>query len=225
MLKSKKCVGIKLHPVLHEYMLAEQGEKIFSFAKKYSAIVQIHPEKPVDRIRRQRPHAEYSLESVGTSPQMGAGPQIFKAMAFLLQRIIGGRSSLYGDLDRLLDLSSRESKYVSVGRSARAVHITLVAEAVCRAPEKLLTGLVHELLHLPLFDVVVQLVEVLGKLCDIEVAGAVIDAEVAVHGILQIAVGSITWTPQKVVWCGSQLAGRHECTSLGYKFLVEIQFR
>ena len=50
MLKSEKCVGIKLHPVLHEYLIEEQGEKIFSFAQKHSAIVQIHPEKKADYI-------------------------------------------------------------------------------------------------------------------------------------------------------------------------------
>jgi len=42
MLKNKKCVGIKLHPRLHKYTLAEYGEKIFSFAEKRSAIVQMH---------------------------------------------------------------------------------------------------------------------------------------------------------------------------------------
>jgi len=42
MLKNKKCVGLKLHPRLHEYTLAEYGEKIFSFADKHSAIVQMH---------------------------------------------------------------------------------------------------------------------------------------------------------------------------------------
>ena len=42
MLKSKKCVGMKLHPRLHGYTLAEYGEKIFSFADERSAIVQMH---------------------------------------------------------------------------------------------------------------------------------------------------------------------------------------
>jgi len=50
MLKSEKCVGIKLHPVLHKYTIEEQGEKIFSFAEKYSAIVQMHPEKSADYV-------------------------------------------------------------------------------------------------------------------------------------------------------------------------------
>lgn len=42
MLKNKKCVGMKLHPRLHGYTLAEYGQKIFSFADKRSAIVQMH---------------------------------------------------------------------------------------------------------------------------------------------------------------------------------------
>lgn len=50
MLKSRKCVGIKIHPVMHEYSLEDYGEKIFSFAEKYSAVVQIHPPKAADVI-------------------------------------------------------------------------------------------------------------------------------------------------------------------------------
>lgn len=45
MLKNEKCVGIKLHPVCHKYSFEEWGDKIFSFADRYSAVVQIHPEK------------------------------------------------------------------------------------------------------------------------------------------------------------------------------------
>ena len=50
MLKSEKCVGIKIHPVCHKYSVEEYGDKIFSFASKHSAIVQIHPEKGADYI-------------------------------------------------------------------------------------------------------------------------------------------------------------------------------
>lgn len=42
MMKDKKCVGMKLHPRLHEYTLAEYGEKIFSFANTRNAVVQMH---------------------------------------------------------------------------------------------------------------------------------------------------------------------------------------
>ncbi len=50
MLQHEKCVGIKLHPKLHEYKLAEYAEKIFSFAAKHSAIVQIHPQWSADYV-------------------------------------------------------------------------------------------------------------------------------------------------------------------------------
>ena len=50
MLKSDKCVGIKLHPVAHKYSLEEYGDKVFSFADSLSAIVQIHPEMEADYI-------------------------------------------------------------------------------------------------------------------------------------------------------------------------------
>ena len=50
MLKHEKCVGIKLHPVCHQYAIEEYGDKIFSFAQQYSAIVQIHPHKRADYI-------------------------------------------------------------------------------------------------------------------------------------------------------------------------------
>ena len=45
MLKNEKCVGIKLHPVCHNYSLEEYGDKIFSFADEHATVVQIHPEK------------------------------------------------------------------------------------------------------------------------------------------------------------------------------------
>ena len=50
MLNHKKCIGIKLHPVCHKYSLEEYGDKVFSFADRLSAIVQIHPEKAADYI-------------------------------------------------------------------------------------------------------------------------------------------------------------------------------
>lgn len=50
MLQSEKCIGIKLHPVCHQYSLEKYGDKVFSFAEKHSAVVQIHPEKNADYI-------------------------------------------------------------------------------------------------------------------------------------------------------------------------------
>lgn len=50
MLQSPKCVGIKLHPPFHEYSFEEYGDKIFSFASEFGAVVQIHPERDADYI-------------------------------------------------------------------------------------------------------------------------------------------------------------------------------
>ena len=45
MLKQPKCVGIKLHPANHQYLVEDYADKLFSLASKYHAAVQIHPEK------------------------------------------------------------------------------------------------------------------------------------------------------------------------------------
>ena len=50
MLKSEKCVGIKLHPVYHGYSLEEYADKVFSFSSKLKAIALIHPDKRADYI-------------------------------------------------------------------------------------------------------------------------------------------------------------------------------
>lgn len=44
MLAHPKCVGIKLHPVYHQYCLADYARPLFSFAAERKAIVQIHPD-------------------------------------------------------------------------------------------------------------------------------------------------------------------------------------
>ena len=50
MLESGKCVGIKIHPLSHKFSLDEYGDRIFSLASAYKAIVQIHPEKEASYI-------------------------------------------------------------------------------------------------------------------------------------------------------------------------------
>jgi len=50
MLQHEKCVGIKLHPLYHKYALEEYGDTLFSFASRFHAVVQIHPEKEADYI-------------------------------------------------------------------------------------------------------------------------------------------------------------------------------
>lgn len=51
MLKTEKCVGVKIHPGYHGYTLAQYGDKIFSFVQSLGGgIVQIHPENPPDTV-------------------------------------------------------------------------------------------------------------------------------------------------------------------------------
>ena len=69
MLESPKSVGIKLHPPMHGYSLKEFGDKIFSFAEKYKAIVLIHPEQSPDYIL---PFAEKYPDVTFIMAHMGA---------------------------------------------------------------------------------------------------------------------------------------------------------
>ena len=43
MLKSRKTIGIKIHPKMHEYDILEHGDKLFSFADDLGTVVQMHP--------------------------------------------------------------------------------------------------------------------------------------------------------------------------------------
>ncbi len=43
MLRSPKTLGIKLHPVFHQYELAEYGDRLFGFANDLGAVVLMHP--------------------------------------------------------------------------------------------------------------------------------------------------------------------------------------
>ncbi len=42
MLSNKLCIGIKIHPIEHEYNIREYGDRIFRFAVEHGAIVQSH---------------------------------------------------------------------------------------------------------------------------------------------------------------------------------------
>ena len=43
MLEGDKVLGIKLHPPMHKYRLADRGEELFSFADRLGATVLVHP--------------------------------------------------------------------------------------------------------------------------------------------------------------------------------------
>lgn len=42
MLRSRKCVGIKIHPDAHGYKISDYGDKIFKFASKYDTVIESH---------------------------------------------------------------------------------------------------------------------------------------------------------------------------------------
>lgn len=50
MLRHKKCVGIKLHPLYHKYALEEYADRIFPLAARFRAAVLIHAEKEASYI-------------------------------------------------------------------------------------------------------------------------------------------------------------------------------
>jgi len=55
MLRHPQCAGIKVHPELHKYYIADYGRAIFSFAAKHGAVVQSHSGEerslPMDFVR------------------------------------------------------------------------------------------------------------------------------------------------------------------------------
>lgn len=50
LLRSRKTLGIKIHPKLHKYTLADHGDAIFSFAHELGAVVLTHPEVYADML-------------------------------------------------------------------------------------------------------------------------------------------------------------------------------
>lgn len=44
MLKSPKCIGIKIHPACHGYKTVDHAEKLFSFANRHKATMLMHPD-------------------------------------------------------------------------------------------------------------------------------------------------------------------------------------
>ena len=44
MLKSSRCLGIKIHPACHGYKTVDYAEKLFSFANKHKAAMLMHPD-------------------------------------------------------------------------------------------------------------------------------------------------------------------------------------
>ncbi len=75
MLHSRKCVGIKLHPLYHKYSLKEYADKLFDFAEKYRSIVLIHPdESPVQYvdIANKYPNVKFVMAHLGDAGYVDA---------------------------------------------------------------------------------------------------------------------------------------------------------
>lgn len=74
-LKSDKCVGIKIHPFCHKYSLEEYGDKIFSFTDKCNAVVQIHPqnnEKYIAHFANQYNQTTFIMAHLGNESYIDA---------------------------------------------------------------------------------------------------------------------------------------------------------
>ncbi len=75
MLGTEKCVGIKIHPPMHKYSYDDFGDRIFSLADEYGAIVQIHPWKAADLIlpyADRYPNATFIMAHLGGQSHVNA---------------------------------------------------------------------------------------------------------------------------------------------------------
>lgn len=72
MLQHKDCVGIKIHPTLHEYSLDQYGDKIFTFAMENDLIILTHtgcdtPPEDVARMSYKYPKVGVIMAHLGNS--------------------------------------------------------------------------------------------------------------------------------------------------------------
>lgn len=75
MLNTKKCVGIKLHPPFHKYSYDDYGDRIFSLADEYGAIVLIHPWREAELIlpyADKYPNATFIMAHLGGASHVNA---------------------------------------------------------------------------------------------------------------------------------------------------------
>lgn len=67
MLKSKKCLGIKIHPENHGYIFYNYQDKILSFASNYNAVVLMHPSCSNDlKVMDNYPNVKLIVAHLGT---------------------------------------------------------------------------------------------------------------------------------------------------------------
>ena len=82
MLKSPKCVGIKIHPEEHCYAIAEHGRAIFEFAANLRAVILTHSGEPnsmpLDFVpfADDFPEVTLILAHLGNSGEAGESPEL-----------------------------------------------------------------------------------------------------------------------------------------------------
>ena len=82
MLKSPKCVGIKIHPEEHCYAIAEQGRAIFELAAELRAVIMSHSGEPNSLpadfvpLANDFPEVTLILAHLGNSGATGDSPEL-----------------------------------------------------------------------------------------------------------------------------------------------------
>ena len=115
LLRTPKCVGIKIHPEQHEYRIKEHGEKIFAFAARHGAVVQSHsggilslPEDFVE-FADAYPEVTLILAHIGWNPDGDLTHQV-RAMGMGRHgNICADTSSSYSITSNLIEWAVREA--------------------------------------------------------------------------------------------------------------------
>lgn len=68
MLDSKKCLGIKIHSIYHQYDILDYADQIFAFANLHRAVVLMHPDQieKVVEIANKYPHLVLIIAHLGS---------------------------------------------------------------------------------------------------------------------------------------------------------------
>ncbi|MDD8015194.1 MAG: amidohydrolase family protein [Acidobacteriota bacterium] len=115
LLKTPKCIGIKIHPEQHVYPIKEHGRRIFEFAARLGAVVQSHSggllSMPEDFVpfADEFPGATLILSHIGWSPDVDLTHQV-KAMTMSRHgNICADTSSSFSITSNLIEWAVREA--------------------------------------------------------------------------------------------------------------------
>ena len=109
MLKSPKCLGIKIHPEMHKYNIKEHGDKIFKFASFHNTIVLTHSgeerSKPEDFVTfaNEYPDMKLILAHLGCSWDDDPFHQVYAIQNSKFGNIYTDTSSATQIIPRLLE--------------------------------------------------------------------------------------------------------------------------